>query len=59
MGVIYTTYDTNLKKFLKDRGLRYVLCGLGVTEPHKTFWVYERTHAFNSVLNEWLSNKRS
>lgn len=57
MSVIYTTYDINLKHFLKERGYRYVLCGLGMSEPHRTFWVYERTDAFNKVLYEWLDNK--
>lgn len=58
MSVIYTTYDINLKKFMKDKGIRYVLCGLGVSEPHRTFWVYERDREFNDALTEWLLNKR-
>lgn len=57
MSVIYTTYDTNLKKHLKKHGFRYILCGLAYSEPHKPFWVYERTTEFNKVLNEWLSMK--
>ena len=56
MAVIYTTYDTNLKEFLKTMGFRYVLCGLSTSEPHRTFWVYERTAPLNQVLDKWFSN---
>lgn len=59
MSVIYTTYDTNFKKYMKERGIRYLTCGQAVTEPHNTFWVYERNDKFNTALDEWLSNRKS
>ena len=55
MSVIYTTYDTNLKQFMKERGIRFLICGQSVTEPHNTFWVYERNKEFNTALQSWLS----
>lgn len=54
MSIIYTTYDTGLKKFMKECGIRYLICGQSVSEPHSTFWVYERNDKFNTALNEWL-----
>lgn len=59
MSVIYTTYDTNLKKFMKECGIKYLICGQSVTEPHNTFWVYERNEKFNTTLNKWLSDRKS
>lgn len=57
MGVIYTTYDTNFKERLKNNDIRYILCGLSASAPHRMFWVYERTEKFNIVLEEWLSKR--
>ena len=57
MSVIYTTYDINLQQHLKNKGFRSVLCGLSLSEPHRTFWVYERTDAFNRVLKQWYSGR--
>lgn len=58
MSIIYTTYDTGLKKFMKECGIRYLICGQSVSEPHSTFWVYERNDKFNTALNEWLSIRK-
>lgn len=55
---VYLTYDVKLKTYLKNKGFRYIICGLSPSEPHNTFWVYERTEEFNNTLNEWLSQKR-
>ena len=42
---------------LSNKGFRYIICGLSPSEPHNTFWVYERSGLFNQTLNEWLSQK--
>ena len=57
MRLVYLTYDVKLKQYLKDKGFRYIICGLSPSEPHNTFWVYERNELFNETLNEWLSQK--
>ena len=57
MRSIYLTYDVRLKQYLKNKGFRYIICGLSPNEPHNTFWVYERDEVFNETLNEWLSQK--
>ena len=59
MSVIYTTYDTNFKDYLKERGIRYILCGLSATRPHRMFWVYERNKQFNTILRGWIDNSQS
>lgn len=59
MSIIYTTYDTNFKKYMKECGIKYLICGQSVTEPHNTFWVYERNEKFNTALDKWLSNRKS
>lgn len=58
MSIIYTTYDTNFKKYMKGCGIKYLICGQSVTEPHNTFWVYERNEKFNAALDKWLSNRK-
>ena len=58
MRTVYLTYDVKLKTYLRNKNFRYIICGLAPNEPHDTFWVYERTEKFNSVLDEWLSQKR-
>ena len=57
MHTVYLTYDVKLKQYLKEKGFRYIICGLSPNEPHSTFWVYERSVDFNNVLNTWLSSK--
>jgi hypothetical protein len=57
MRSVYLTYDVKLKQHLKNKGIRYIICGLSPSEPHNTFWVYERNELFNETLNEWLSQK--
>ena len=57
MRSVYLTYDVRLKQHLKNKGFRYIICGLSPNEPHNTFWVYERNELFNEALNEWLSQK--
>ena len=57
MHSVYLTYDVRLKQHLKNKGFRYIICGLSPNEPHNTFWVYERNELFNNVLSEWLSQK--
>lgn len=58
LKTVYLTYDVKLKTYLKEKGFKYIICGLAPNEPHNTFWVYERTEEFNSTLNGWLSQKR-
>ena len=57
MRSVYLTYDVKLKQHLKNEGFRYIICGLSPSEPHNTFWVYERNELFNKILNEWLLMK--
>ena len=57
MRSVYLTYDVKLKQHLKNKGFKYIICGLSPNEPHNTFWVYERNELFNETLNEWLSQK--
>lgn len=57
MRSVYLTYDVKLKQHLKNKGFKYIICGLSPNAPHNTFWVYERDELFNNVLNEWLSQR--
>lgn len=59
MSIIYTTYDTNFKNYMKECGIRYLICGQSVSEPHRTFWVYERNDAFNTALHRWFSIRKT
>lgn len=58
MSIIYTTYDTNFKGYMKECGIRYLICGQSVSEPHNIFWVYERNDKFNAALDKWLSMRK-
>ena len=40
-----------IKQYLKNKGFRYIICGLSPSEPHNTFWVYERDELFNKTLD--------
>ena len=57
MKTVYLTYDVKLKTYLKNKGFRYIICGLSPNEPHDTFWVYERNGMFDDELLKWLSKK--
>lgn len=57
MRTVYLTYDVKLKKYLKENGFRYIICGLAPNEPHDTFWVYERNAEFNKILDKWIFRK--
>lgn len=56
-NVFYITYNPQLKKFLKENGIRYGVCGINPTN-NKTFWVYDRTKLdFNNAIDEWIVNR--
>ena len=57
-NVFYITYNPQLKKFLKEKGIRYGVFGVNPTN-NKTFWVYDRTQkVFNDALDEWVLNRQ-
>ena len=58
MNVIYTTYNVELKNYLSQNGIRYLVCGRAIKNPDKLFWVYERNQIFNAILNEWFNDNK-
>lgn len=57
MTNIYITYNPQLKDFLKNKGLKFIVCGLNPKPPHKTFWVFDRSEEFNKILDEWIAKR--
>lgn len=55
MSVIYTTYNVELKNYLSNIGIKYLLCGRAVKNLNKLFWVYERNDELNVALEDWFN----
>ena len=59
-NVIYITYDINMRNFLTERGIRYLILGQAPNPPHKTFYVYDKTtEEFKKALKDWFDKKTS
>ena len=52
----YKCYSPNLKKFLLDKGFKYLWVDVSKSSG-KTFWMFELTDELSQVLTEWTNNK--
>lgn len=52
---IYRCYSNNLKEFLMTGGLRYLLLAKDI-KTDKTFWAFEKTEKFESLMKKWEEN---
>jgi len=52
---VYRCYSNNLKEFLISGGLRYLVIALDIVTK-KTFWLFEKTDKFESLMNQWQEN---
>lgn len=52
MSCIYVTYDINMRRYLNEKGFRYILCGLNPNNKD-TFWVFERSENLNKHILTW------
>jgi hypothetical protein len=56
MNIVYITYDKNLQKHFANSGIKALLTGLSVNEPHGQFYVYDRTNPnVNKILEKWYA----
>lgn len=52
---IYRCYSVNLMQFLSVHSIRYFLIAKDI-KSSRTFWAYEKTDAFNLLLQQWITN---
>lgn len=52
---IYRCYSVNLMQFLAKNNIRYVLIAKDI-KSSRTFWAYEKTEQFNTLLQQWIDN---
>ena len=52
---IYRCYSVNLMQFLSANNIRYVLIAKDI-KTSRTFWAYEKTEAFDVLLQRWINN---
>lgn len=52
---VYRCYSVNLMQYLTSNNIRYFLIAIDVVS-HKKFWAYERTSAFNELLEIWINS---
>ena len=52
---VYRCYSVNLKQFMSKHNIRYFLVALD-SVTHRTFWAYEKTERFITLLQEWINN---
>ena len=53
--MVYRCYSVNLQQFMTKSGVRYFLIAKDI-KSDRTFWAYEKTDIFNSVLQQWICN---
>lgn len=56
---VYTNFDIGFKKYLTENGVRYLITGLSVKEPHCQFWVYVRTEEFELCRARWYAGNNT
>lgn len=52
MKFLYRVYDSQLKKYLLERGLRYELKALDIV-THKKMWVFANTDKLQELIKLW------
>lgn len=52
---IYRCYSVNLMQFLSRHDVRYILIAKDI-KSDRTFWAYEKTDKFDTVLQRWIEN---
>lgn len=57
-NVIYVTYDINMRNFMTERGIKYLILGQSPNPPHKMFYVYDKTtKEFKEAIKYWFAKK--
>ncbi|WP_207940152.1 hypothetical protein DOK78_002380 [Enterococcus sp. DIV2402] len=58
MTKFFYCYNKNLSRYIKNKGIRYVLHGTNKNSGND-YVLYERTHELSSAIDEWqkLQNK--
>ena len=52
---VYRCYSNNLKIYLMDNGLRYLVVAKDIVNDEK-FWLFERNEKFEQLLQQWKDN---
>lgn len=52
---VYRCYSNNLKGYLMDNGLKYLVVAKDIVTD-KTFWLFEKTDRFEKLMQEWMDN---
>lgn len=50
---VYRCYSVNLQQFMSQNNIRYFLIAKDI-KSNRTFWAYERTKEFNTLLQKWI-----
>lgn len=53
MNSVFRCYSANFKDFLKRNGESWLVIALDVVEPHRKYWLFERTPTFEQLLLAW------
>ena len=53
---LYCCYSLPLRNYLRDNGLRYILCALNPNNK-KLFCIYLINEKLNALLDRWSANK--
>lgn len=53
----FRCYSANLKDFLKHNGEPWIIIALDIVEPHKQYWLFERTPQFELLMKQWRETK--
>lgn len=51
-GKFYYCYDVNIKKFLMNKGYKYLLIAMH-PETYKKFWLFERNDELTKCIDEY------
>lgn len=57
MSKFYYCYNTHAKKYLMDRGFRYILVNVNTNSGRK-FWMFERTEELSNILDEFYGKSK-
>lgn len=49
---VYCCYSLDLKNYLTEQGIRYILVAANPNNHH-IFWAYVRDDKLNKILNQW------
>mgnify|MGYP003298479790 CR=1 FL=1 len=49
----YCCYSLNLRKYLQDNDMKYIMCALNLNSK-KMFWVFIKNDKLQKLLDNWV-----